>query len=271
MSSNIQTKVDLVKPKDLRLSIMGVSPDYVFEAASNLTVDGFLIDAYKLLQASSIFDKNVLPKLSQYELPPFYRAIYMTKNNEIVVNSNIRTRSKPKLLEILAHEFRHAEQIFNGLRLDKYKEENLIQLAKFASKGDKIDYHNIVTKMSPDSIKKLYEDKKIDDKLFNLAIEGCELFDRYPEKYSSYERSIFEKITQQRMDFWQNIQNTIIKHNGELPAGSKAGKYFKKLFDSAMQENKVGLTYFFKPHERDAYLSGIRAKKQYKSILSQNY
>lgn len=271
VNSAAQAKSNLIKPRDLRTNILKASPDAAWDAASNLTLDGFADDAYKLIKSASMFDSKTLPKLSFNILPSQYKAMYMINSNEIVVNSNLGRITKSKMFEVLAHEFRHAEQIFNGLRLDKHYSENLKKISEFASRADKINYQTLTTKMSPESITELYNKGKIDNNLYNLALEGCEIYDKHPESYAKYTADAFKKMTQNKYLQWGNIQNEVIDTTGMLPSDSKAGIYFQKIFDSAMKENKVNLGYFFKPHERDAYSSGLRAVRQYNKLLREYF
>lgn len=271
INSGTQIKSNLVKPKDLRMNILKASPDDAWDAASNLTLDGFVDDAYKLIKSASIFDNKTLPKLSFSMLPPHYKAMYMINNNEILVNSDLGRITKPKMFEVLAHELRHSEQIFNGLRLDKHYPENLDKIAEFAAKADKMTYSELTRKNTPETITRLFKEGKISENLYNLAMEGCEIYDKHPELYDKFTLDAFKKISQNKYLQWENIQNQIIDTVGMIPSDSKAGIYFEKIFNSAMEENKVNLGYFFKPHERDAYMSGVRATSEFKKLIREYF
>lgn len=230
----------------------------------------FVNEAYKLIKTISPFKDDICPKISVIPMPPYYKAMYFPKNNTISVNGDVGTITKVNMFEVLSHEFRHSEQVYNALRLDKNKEKNLKTLVDFISRTDEVAYHDIVTKMLPESISELHKSGLIDDNFHELALEGSRIFDNQREIYEKYESQVFNQMKKEKLNFWSLLQNNIIADAGLLKADSKTGKKYQKIFDSAMKENKVGLSYFFKPHERDAYSAGFKAAKTYKSLLREH-
>ena len=257
--------------KPLLHDLSAMSPEEIGNLNRIGNFNKFVNEAYKLIKSISPFKDDICPKISIIPMPPYYKAIYFPKNNTISVNGAVGKITKVKMFEVLSHEFKHSEQIYNALRLDKNKEKNLKSLVNFISRTDEVAYHDIVTKMSSESINELYKTGLIDDNFYKNALEGCRVFDNEREIFEKYESQVFNQMKNEKLNFWSLLQNNIIADAGLLKADSKAGKKCQKIFDSAMKENKVGISYFFKPHERDAYSAGFKAAKKYKSLLKEYY
>ena len=266
---NKNTKINSVT-NPLSRDLSAILPEEIGYLNKIGNFNTFVNEAYKLIKSISPFKEDICPKISIIPMPPYYKAMYFPKNNTISVNGAVGTITKVKMFEVLSHEFKHSEQIYNALRLDKNKEKNLKSLVDFISRADEVAYHDIVTKMSPESINELYKSGLIDDNFHELALEGCRVFDNQRDVYGKYESKVFDEMKNKKLNFWTLLQNNIIADAGLLKADSKTGKKYQKIFDSAMKENKVGLSYFFKPHERDAYSAGFKAAKTYKSLLREH-
>ena len=124
----------------------------------------FVNEAYKLIKTISPFKDDICPKISVIPMPPYYKAMYFPKNNTISVNGDVGTITKVNMFEVLSHEFRHSEQVYNALRLDKNKEKNLKTLVDFISRTDEVAYHDIVTKMLTSLLEK--QDLSVDSRVF---------------------------------------------------------------------------------------------------------
>lgn len=255
--------------KTLLKNISEISPQEIGELNYSHNFTEFVNKSYDLIKKCFGIKDDICPKISVSILPPQYKGAYSYKDHNIYINAVIPKIKTVKMFKIISHEFRHVEQLFNGLRIDKNSKKNLEGLAKCTANADTLLIRELATKRSAESIKDVFKNSTTSEKLQALTLEGCRLYDESPELYDKFEKQIFSKLLDEKLQFWGNIQKDIIDTYGTLPLASKTGKKFQKIFDALLKVPKLNLGYFFRPHEKDAYSVSRKAGRKFKSLLKQ--
>ena len=225
----------------------------------------FMVASLDHIMKSIGFSERIRPACYLIDLDKSIAAMYKLNDNGIYINNTqLNNKSKSSLFNFIRHEIKHVEQIYNGLRVEKFTEESLDLITGVTNKSNIENLKVLALSNKKEDILKLLESGVLRKEQYDVLIRIKELNEISPEKLDGYLEELYDADYPIIRKGWEDIQKMVIEDLGMIKDGTYEAKDAKQIFRSSLNPKNVNsIGYITSPHEIDAYGAGSVAFWKY--------
>jgi len=224
----------------------------------------FVAASYNQIMNTLKYSERIRPQGIFTALDKNIMALYLPSENRIYFSSEVLKLSKPKMYNVVRHEIKHTEQIYDGLRTQGFSETALNLVSENSAKTNIEIFKDTVLNSTEGDFAKQLKNAEITQEQYDLFIKTKHLSQTNPDGFEEFLRELYKADLPNITKDWANVQKMIIEDLGMIKAGTPDAKTSEELFRSMLNPMDLNsINYYISPHELDAYGAGSVAYFKY--------
>ena len=224
----------------------------------------FIAASYNQIMNTLKYSERIRPQGIFTALDKNIMALYLPSENRIYFSSEVLKLSKPKMYNVVRHEIKHTEQIYDGLRTQGFSETALNLVSENSAKTNIEIFKDTVLNSTESDFAKQLKNAEITQEQYDLFIKTKHLSQTNPDGFEEFLRELYKADLPNITKDWANVQKMIIEDLGMIKAGTPEAKTSEELFRSMLNPKDLNsINYYISPHELDAYGAGSVAYFKY--------
>lgn len=224
----------------------------------------FIVASYNQIMNTLRYSERIRPQGVFTTLDKKIMALYLPSENRIYFSNEVLKLSKPKMYNVVRHEIKHTEQIYDGLRTQGFSETALNLVSENSAKINIEVFKDTVLNSTESAFAKQLKNAEITQEQYDLFINTKHLSQTNPEGFEEFLSELHKADLPNITREWANVQKMIIEDLGMIKAGTPEAKTSEKLFKSILNPKNFGsMSYYTAPHELDAHGAGSVAYSKY--------
>jgi len=259
------TKKAPITFKDLVLKLHGgLTKQVVKELDKIESPTDFIGASYNQIMNTLKYSDRIRPQGVFTTLDKKIMALYLPAENRIYFSNEVLKLSKPKMYNVVRHEIKHAEQIYDGLRTQGFSETALNLVSENTAKTYIEIFKDTVLNSTESDFAKRLKNSEITQEQHDLYIKTKQMSKTNPKEFEEFLSELYKADLPNITEDWANVQKMIIEDLGMIKAGTPEAKTSEDLFKSILNpKNSNSISYYTSPHELDAFGAGSVAYCKY--------